>query len=474
MQNSRPTFKWSMTNDTYTAYILEVADSKSNTVWSSGIQHVPARDSNGFYSVEPDVYAGDILKVGTNYNWRVSMYNTKFYTNRTGVAWSDYTPFMVNTQTNGLDYGTIDVCARYFGPDAVRTNGIIRVEAFDTPDFTGKPVARTSLTLADNTAAGDTNTPRKVNASLIGLKPGTYYIRGYVDAITYKDGTKIVTNGVDRVLDSWEPWGYVANRGGTSKEVFRPLAVTISSSLGTCELFDLYIEDVDANGNGVPDAYEVQKNKGELYSNASISLNTYGLAVNSALTDSKLNTGSGTAAKLGTKGLLLSSSASGASATSLSSALALTLGNSDVAMLLLDTYSPSVTNKAEVTSIDISNISVVTTNTTPMVVIKSSETGTYSYTSASGSPSPFYAPAGDPGSMDVTVYLKYKNSLTDPSWTTAAELTVTVSEDSAVVTGVGPVTPPATVNYDSTTGETTVTITGGDASKCFYMITTEE
>ena len=47
-----------------------------------------ARDSNGYYTFTPDVYAGDVLKPGITYNWRVTMLNAKYK----DYAWSTENP----------------------------------------------------------------------------------------------------------------------------------------------------------------------------------------------------------------------------------------------------------------------------------------------------------------------------------------------------------------------------------------------
>ena len=258
---SRPVFKWTMKvtdsttgneydNNSYTAFKVQVRDG-SSLVYDSGIRRAPARDLNGVYTFVPDVYAGDLLAPDKNYTWRVSMYNAKFQSD----AWStDGSTFRMNTISNSLEYGSIKVAAKYFGPDVVLSGGTVRIEAYDTPDFTGSPVARTYV--RTKSTVSDKESAHTANATLIGLPKGTYYVRGYIDM------SMSATNEYRYAYkkDNWESWGYVSARDGSSPEMFAPTAIVIGNEAGEGEVFDLYIEDVDTNGNNLPDAWEMQTN----------------------------------------------------------------------------------------------------------------------------------------------------------------------------------------------------------------------
>ena len=266
---SRPTFKWSMgVANSYTAFRLEILDG-SSVVWNSGIRRAPSRDSNGNYTFVPDVYAGDLLQVGKSYRWRVSMYNAKFRTD----AWSNTPTFYVDTQTTSADYGTINACVKYFGPSL--SSGTVRVEAFETPDFTGDPVARTYL--RSTALVNKFGTNHVANATLIGLEPGTYYLRAYIDASN---------RGTVRRRDEFEPWGYACPRSRDRKTPYTPSAVAVAAGVAVPQTFDIYIEDVDTNANNVPDLYELS-NGGSLSAGATQTDTTLagGIAVSSAVVD---------------------------------------------------------------------------------------------------------------------------------------------------------------------------------------------
>ena len=256
---SRPTFRWTMKIDneaagtqidsnSYTAFKLQVRDGNT-VVYDSGVRRAPARDLNGVYTFTPDVYAGDLLDPSKNYSWRVTMYNTKFRSDYWSANANN--TFRMNALTNSM--GTVKVCAKYFGPASVLNAGEVRIEAFDTPDFSGDPVARTYVRTKASVSA--TNAVHDVNATLIGLMPGKYYVRGYIDMNSY---------GTTRRKDAWESWGYVCKRDGAAKDIFTPSTIVIDDTMGLGDTFDLYIEDADTNGNCLPDAWEMVQNRGRL------------------------------------------------------------------------------------------------------------------------------------------------------------------------------------------------------------------
>lgn len=240
--SAQPTFKWTMNGfNSYTAFQLQIL-SGSTVVWDSGMRRAPAVDLDGNYKYTPDVYIGDVLANNQKYSWRVSMFNAKFKT----TYWSETSsPFRTNVPTADYGgYGSLPVCVRYYGP-APKSSTKIRVEAFDTPDFTGMPVAR--ATLASTTDLSAKGKEHKANVTLIGLSAGTYYVRAYIDADSY---------GTQRICDSWESWGYACPREKSLETPFSPSAVKIVATKAA-ETVEVYIEDVDTNGNAIPDIYEV-------------------------------------------------------------------------------------------------------------------------------------------------------------------------------------------------------------------------
>ena len=277
VRESSPTFTWKMPNnaDTYTAFRLQILDAEDESlVWDSGCRRAPARDNEGVYSFTADAYIGDELENSKNYKWRVSMYNSKFKSD----MWSTqmYT-FRMDALENGAGYASIPVSVKYFGPKEVAEGATFVVEAFTTPDFTGTPVARVVVDDADSvTAAGVSHS---TNAVIRGLATGKYFLRAYADLAT--------TGAMKRQRDSFESWGYACARGKRGSGQFTPTGFELSGKNGFEKPVDIYIEDVDTNGNCLPDAWEYIENNGKLDDGA-VNLDTTlvkSFSVNQALTD---------------------------------------------------------------------------------------------------------------------------------------------------------------------------------------------
>ena len=125
-------------------------------------------------------------------------------------------------------------------------------------------------------AAGVTH---QTNAFLVGVPVGKYYIRAYADL-------KSVSGTAKRVRDATESWGYACKRGEKEADIYTPLGFTVTDANGFAAPIDIYIEDVDTNGNCLPDAWELVKNGGKL-DNGAVNLdatiaNAY--AINKVLT----------------------------------------------------------------------------------------------------------------------------------------------------------------------------------------------
>ncbi len=249
--DARPTFKWSMGGyNSYTAFQLQVM-SGSTVVWDSGVRRAPAADLDGVYTFTADVYAGGtisgMLENNKDYTWRVSMYNAKFKS----AFWSEENPtFRMNVPTAGYGYGSIPVCVRYYGPSSWRNQTVLaRVEAFETPDFTGIPVARGYA--ANRGSLANTNKAHTANCTLIGLPKGTYYVRAYLDVFDPKFG------GTRFVRDAWESWGYACGREKSPAQPYAAIPIVIDDVNAGMKPVDVYIEDTDINGNALPDLWEV-------------------------------------------------------------------------------------------------------------------------------------------------------------------------------------------------------------------------
>lgn len=238
----------------YTAFEIQVADRDGNVIYDSGVVRAPVRDADGFFRWTPtDLYAGDqtalgkIFSAAGNWQWRVAMYNAKFKPNvREAMngwsAWQEFSTSVGTGNTLGdFAHETIDVSVKYTGPvkvldgceDLSTTEGTVRVQAFVSPDFSGEPVAQGLI--SDRAALTDV-ADAAANGRLIGLLPGDYCLRAYVD-----------TNGNLR-KDDWESWGAAAEPVKVGPGIKVPV-------------ISFFIEDADTDQDWIPDAWEMQVNK---------------------------------------------------------------------------------------------------------------------------------------------------------------------------------------------------------------------
>jgi hypothetical protein len=267
---ARPTFTWAVTssNGGYNAFAFEMRKGSSSTtstnnlVYPVTVREMPLRDTQtGNYVWEAPFYMGDKNVVNNGvYYWRVQLLNSKYSTtNAVDSEWSSWKIFRwdVNqplppagtaTNVNGSSsgYGQLRAVVKYFG--AITNNVADRtiLQAFDNRGFTGFPAAQ--YTFASNEFGVLTNASLSAvkEIPMRGLKPGTYYVRAFIDSNN---------NGV---LDTWESWGY-ANYYGEKKSLYdvRPVDVLFSA---ISPLVTVYIEDADTDQDWFPDAYEYQAN----------------------------------------------------------------------------------------------------------------------------------------------------------------------------------------------------------------------
>ena len=251
---ARPTFAWRMTGDrpdTYTAFAIQVKDEDGTVIWNSGTQAAPPRNEDGYYSWQAPLCVGDQTTSGkvfanlANYTWRVTMYNSKYQS----ASWSDDRAFRMNVygadEADGADRHRINVAVKYFGPGTFntstsKTEGSIRVEAFTSPDFSGEPAGRTFIRNATSVTDGE----HEVNATIIGLDPGTYYVRAYIDSTG------------NFIKNDWESWGYACPRGDADTgAIFAPISFEIGEGKETPTAL-VYIEDCDKDQDCLPDVWE--------------------------------------------------------------------------------------------------------------------------------------------------------------------------------------------------------------------------
>ncbi len=257
-----PTFRWTHDNTigkVYPAFRLRVwKDDGTTLVYDSGVRPAPARTSDGTYEWTAPIYAdmvtpqGVVFERGKSYKWSVSMLDAKFTEpNKKETQFA----FTLNTADAGApgtvsDYGAVKVAVRYYGPaetstDAGALKKLIRVQAFERPDFTGDPVGETYVTnVADIASTDDVTT---INATILGLKPGAYYVRAFIDS----DG--------DCAWSRWETWGYANNVGTDERYLYMPRAVTVAVGEMPPETV-VFLEDMDTDNDGIPDAKEWDDN----------------------------------------------------------------------------------------------------------------------------------------------------------------------------------------------------------------------
>jgi len=254
--DASPTFRWSIAGDDltgYTAFKVQVKNASGEMVYDSGVQPMPSRlcDNEGNLSYEwtPALYVGDKTTLGkvfennADYTWRVSAYNAKF----TSDAFSTARSFHMNVQTNGYLKGKANVAVKYFGPKKVWARGeTVRVQAFTSPDFTGRPVAAGYVANPDDSETGLNVTGKVVraNSTVIGLPSGRYYLKAFVDS-----------NG-NGVCDEWESQGYSCQRDGTTVDALEPMAIAFDTEVGAGDLVTIFLEDADTDMDGLPDAWE--------------------------------------------------------------------------------------------------------------------------------------------------------------------------------------------------------------------------
>ncbi len=267
---SQPTFRWTHENSigkNYPAFQLRVY-SGSTLVYDSGARLAPPRNDDGEYvwtaPIYPDMMTpnGRIFATTNNYSWSVSMLDAKFTTPGTETR-ANFRLEASGQLGKISDYGMAKVKVRYFGPANVtasaQLSNSIRVQAFTTPDFSGMPAGEGRVTRIDDISSVGEIEP---NAVIMGLKPGVYYLRAFID-----------TDGDGAFSRTWESWGYgnfvgawdaaivSVSRGFTaaaasgSAYVYtpRPYTVAVGAEVPVAEI---YIEDQDSDNDGFPDAWE--------------------------------------------------------------------------------------------------------------------------------------------------------------------------------------------------------------------------
>jgi len=251
--DASPTFTWRLDEPktgagkfgcSYSAFNIVMKNASGVTVWESGLQRTPAVNDDGSFSWKAPIYVGDMLPSGAvfankaDYTWSVSMYNAKFRED----LYSNETRFRMQVQVNGYVVGTARAAVRYFGPAASYAGKTIRVRAYESPDFTGRAIAGGYV--QDPSTVSTTGQAPTANAMLVGIPAGTYYFQAWIDSND---------NGV---CDPWETSGYFCNRDGSTEQYLNPVGVKFAEEVGEGDLVEIYLEDADTDGDGLPDAWE--------------------------------------------------------------------------------------------------------------------------------------------------------------------------------------------------------------------------
>ena len=111
------------------------------------------------------------------------------------------------------------------------------------------------------TSVSKTDAEHAANCTLIGLPKGTYYVRAWLDLNKSAYGTRYVR-------EDYEAWGYACGREKAPAQPYAALPITIDDVNAGMKPVDVYIEDVDTNGNVQPDTWEIVRNGGRLNNGA--------------------------------------------------------------------------------------------------------------------------------------------------------------------------------------------------------------
>ena len=202
-------------------------------VWLSDKESVaPWRASGGAYSRVAPALFGDEVWGNDLYRWQVATRVPE----ATWTAWSSEGRFQINLRLPPLGAPAIKGEILYFGKASGPydlTN--IKVQAFTSPAFSGRPEGQVTLT-----HVCDINAPtfRKGEFELLGLHQKLYYVRAYLDM----DG--------DNEADVWEPQGFVDDGN------WRPMGQNLGGIGNLIQGIEVTIRDRDTDNDQLPDGWE--------------------------------------------------------------------------------------------------------------------------------------------------------------------------------------------------------------------------
>lgn len=218
-------FRWRM-DPQVTVFQIEIAPGATpdRPVFSDRFA-TPHRDAAGEYRFQLPWLIGDRYLRNGPYYWRVRPINPLM----TG-PWSAYGTFLANLRENVQGSFHIKGRVYYFG--RILPPRLI-VEAFTTAAFSGRPVARTTLVPSTRPYLGE--------FQLLGLRAGTYYVRGFLD------------QNDNRKLEAWESFGFLKDTQSPFANDYAPRAITVPlNAVGEV----LVVRDRDTDNDRQPDAWE--------------------------------------------------------------------------------------------------------------------------------------------------------------------------------------------------------------------------
>lgn len=215
---ARNSFQWRMHELSVRARIQIRSGSQSGPLVYDAVVPAPYRDRNGLSTFDLPLYAGDSTMPNGIYFWRVQSINPAG-----SSAWSEQRQFIVNVSETPPQTASISGTVHYFGGMPAMN---IVVQAFESPGFSGRPVAQVTL-----------GGPGPY--TLRGLPPGTYYVRAFVDQTG------------DRQHQPWESHGFLKDYVFGSDYQVKPVTIPANRTGQR-----IVLRDRDTNNNGIADAWE--------------------------------------------------------------------------------------------------------------------------------------------------------------------------------------------------------------------------
>ena len=210
-----------------TRFRLQIArDSGFTSLAADTTFRAPAPRSDGSYRVTMPVFGGDSGFTDGVYYWRVMGLSPS---GNTGLSPARSFTIALADHPAGPYSIAGNIC--YFGKV---TNANWVVQAFNSAGFALLPEAQ--ITVANTSVDG--NWPlNRIPFKMVGLRPGTYYVRAFLDQ-----------NG-NRQPDSWETYGFVRDN------IYIPRPLSVPTSITDTKLLVMF---TDTDNDAIADDWEYQ------------------------------------------------------------------------------------------------------------------------------------------------------------------------------------------------------------------------